>query len=321
MSDWSISPAVQPRHEDCAFDLDAALSAVVGLKAHIPEDAFTAETLGIERLGNGVLIRSDGLVLTIGYLITEAEEIWLTLNDGTTVPGHALGYDQETGFGLVQALAKLDAPALPLGKSSAVELGQRAVIGAAGGRTRSVAAHVVGQQEFAGYWEYVLDEALFTTPAHPMWGGTALIGDQGELLGVGSLQLEGILASGREPLNMVVPIDLLKPVLDDLMTLGRPAKPPRPWLGLYANQASDKVTIMGVAEGGPADKAGLDGGDVIMSVAGRSIVDLAQFFRAIWKLGDAGVEVPLKIWRDGDSFDMVINSGDRNRYLKGPKLH
>ena len=165
-SDWEMPPAAQPKPEDYSYDLDETLGALVGLRALVPADAFTAETLGTERTGNGVLIR-DGVVLSIGYLITEAETIWLHLGDGRAVPGHVLAYDQETGFGLVQALTKLDLPALPLGDSTLVPLEEKVVVGGAGGRQRSVAARVVGKQEFAGYWEYVLDEAIFTTPAHP----------------------------------------------------------------------------------------------------------------------------------------------------------
>ena len=222
-SEWKVPASVQPKPEDYAYDLDAALSAVVGVRAIIPGDAFTAETLGTERAGNGVLIRADGLVLTIGYLVTEAETIWLTLIDGRAVPGTVLAYDQATGFGLIQALARLDLPALPIGQSSAVSVGERVVVGGAGGRQKSVAARIVAKQEFAGYWEYVVDEAIFTAPSHPNWGGTALIGPRGELIGIGSLQLQ----EGREQgppgdINMIVPIDLLKPIFDDLLTLGRP---------------------------------------------------------------------------------------------------
>lgn len=318
---WHVPPSVQPRFEDYSFDLKASLAAVVGLRSIIPSDAFTAETLGTERLGNGVVIRKDGLILTIGYLITEAEEIWLTLSDGRTVPGHMVGFDQTTGFALVQALEKLDLPILPLGKSSQVELGNRVVIGAAGGVERSMAAHVVGIQEFAGYWEYVLDEAFFTSPSHPHWGGTAMIGSQGELLGLGSLQLDGEHADKREPLNMVIPIDLLKPILDDMLTLSKPKGPPRPWLGFFASQLDDKIVIMGSSAGSPASRAELQAGDLVLAVADSEVDDLADFFRKIWALGDAGVEVPLKIWRDGDTFDVVINSGDRAKFLKGPKLH
>jgi S1-C subfamily serine protease len=318
---WNVPAAVQPKLEDYAFDLTASLSAVVGLKTSIPSDAFTAETLGTQRLGNGVLIRKDGLILTIGYLITEAEEIWLTLSDGRIVPGHVVGFDQVTGLALVQALEKLDLPALPLGQSSNVEPGNRVVIGAAGGVEHSLSAHIVGIQEFAGYWEYVLDQAFFTSPAHPHWGGTAMIGSQGELLGIGSLQLEGDHEITRGPLNMIVPIDLLKPILDDMLTLGRPDCPARPWLGLFASQLDDKIVIMGTSTNSPANRAELQAGDLVLAVDGNEVDDLAVFFRQIWLLGDAGVEVPLRIWRDGDTFDVTINSGDRNTFLKGPKLH
>ena len=238
---------MQPRPENYRFDLDQALGAVVGIRSIVPEDAFTAGTLGTERAGNGVLIRRDGLVLTIGYLVTEAQTIWLSLRDGAVVPGHVLGYDQETGFGLVQALARLDLPALVLGNSKLARVGDPVVIGGAGGRGSSVAAKIVAKQEFAGYWEYLLDEAIFTAPSHPHWGGSALIGANGELLGVGSLQLQQTGDGGRaENINMIVPIDLLKPILDDLMTVGRVQKAPRPWLGLFAAELGKRVVVAGL---------------------------------------------------------------------------
>src|SRR3954465_5768503 len=171
LTEWKVPPAIQPRAEDYGFDLDRALGAVVGGHSIIPPDAFTAETLGTERAGDGVVI-GDGLVLTIGYLITEAESVWLHLGDGRVVEGHALGFDSESGFGLVQALGRLDLDPLPLGASSAAEIGDRVVVGGAGGRTRWVASRVAAKQEFAGYWEYLLDEAIFTHPAHPNWGDT-----------------------------------------------------------------------------------------------------------------------------------------------------
>src|SRR5262245_32579915 len=322
LGDWHVSPGLQPKPEDYAYDLDAALGAVVGLRSIVPADAFTAETLGTERAGNGVLIRENGLVLTIGYLITEAESIWLHLGDGRALPGHVLGYDQETGFGLVQALARLDLPALPIGESNSASVGDPVVVAGAGGRHRSIAARVAARQEFAGYWEYVLDEAIFTAPAHPNWGGTALLGRAGELLGIGSLQLERAREGGLpEHLNMIVPIDLLKPVLDDLLTYGRRNRPPRPWLGLYATEVEDKVIVVGLAGRGPAQQARLRTGDVVLAVGGTQVSDLAGLFRRIWALGNAGVEVPLLIYRDGRTFEVKITSGDRNRFLKGPSLH
>ncbi len=321
VSDWKVPSSEQPKPEDYAYDLDRALAAMVALRATVPADAFTAETLGTERAGNGVFIR-NGVVLTIGYLITEAETIWLTLSDGRSVPGHVLGYDQETGFGLVQALAKLEMPALALGQSAAAPVGERVVVGAAGGRARSVAARIVAKQEFAGYWEYVIDEAIFTAPAHPNWGGTALIGPAGELLGIGSLQLQH--AVDKEPaqnINMIVPIDLLKPVLDDLMKFGRRSGPPRPWLGLYATEVEDRLVVVGLADRGPAKRADVRTGDVVLAVAGTEVHDLANLFRRVWAQGKAGVDIPITIYRDGHTMEMRIKSGERDRFLKGPSLH
>jgi S1-C subfamily serine protease len=317
-----VPPAVQPKPENYRFDLNRALSSVVGVRASIPDDAFTAETLGTERGGNGVLISEKGVVLTIGYLIVEAEQVWLQFGDGRAVPGHVLGYDQETGFGLVQALGAVGLPALGLGNSAAADVGERVVLAGAGGRPHAVAARIAVKQEFAGYWEYAIDEAIFTSPAHPSWGGAALIGPEGDLLGIGSLQLQREGDGGRvEDLNMIVPIDLLKPVLDDLLTLGRPNRPPRPWLGIYATEVEDKVVVAGVAGGGPAQRAKLKTGDIVLAVGGGEVGDLADLYRRVWSLGQAGVEVPLLIYRDGRALELSVPSADRNRFLKGPSLH
>ncbi|HEX4553209.1 MAG TPA: S1C family serine protease, partial [Xanthobacteraceae bacterium] len=227
------------------------------------------------------------------------------------------------GFGLVQALARLDLPSLALGRSSDTRVGEPVVVGGAGGRKRSVAARIAAKQEFAGYWEYVLDEAIFTTPAHPNWGGTALIGSAGDLLGVGSLQMQQAPERGRPggDLNMVVPIDLLKPILDDMLKTGRANRPQRPWLGLYATEIEDKIVVVGLARGGPAQKAGLKTGDVVLSVGGAEVSDLAGLYRRIWSRGAAGVEVPLMIYRDGRTFEQSVVSSDRNRFFKAPSLH
>ena len=294
VSEWKIPASAQPKPGDYSYDLDQALASVVGLRTIIPPDAFTADTLGTERAGHGVFIRDNGLVLTIGYLITEATTIWITLSDGRSVPGHVIGYDQETGLGLVQALAKLDVPALEIGQSSGTSVGERVVVGGAGGRSRSVAARIVAKQEFAGYWEYVLDEAIFTAPAHPNWGGTALIGPAGDLIGIGSLQLQHAVEKGQaQNINMIVPIDLLNPILDDLMKFGRRNAPPRPWLGLYATEVENRLVIVGLADKGPAKKADLRTGDIVLTVAGKEVRDLASFFRRVWAQGEAGVDVPV----------------------------
>lgn len=318
IGEWKVVAAVQPRPEDYAYDLDRALQSVVGLRATMPKDAFTAETLGTERAGHGVLIRESGLILTIGYLITEADQIWLHLADGRAVAGTAIGFDAVSGFGLVQALGRVDLPALPLGDSSAVALGDKVVVGAAGGRKRSIAARVVGKQEFAGYWEYVLDEAIFTAPSHPNWGGTAVIGERGDLLGIGSLQLEGSTGSD---INMVVPINMMKPVLDDMLAYGARKAPPRPWLGMYVADADQKLVVMGLASRGPAQRAKIETGDVVLAVDGTSVDSLADLFRRIWTIGAAGVDVPLTLSRERRTVDVIVKSADRNSFLKVPRMH
>ncbi len=321
LSGWQIAPSRQPNPADYSFDLEGVLASIVALRTIVPDDAFTAETLGTERAGHGVVIR-DGIVLTIGYVITEADEIWISLADGSVVAATPLGYDQATGFGLVQALGPLDAPALPLGSSSAALPGMRVIVGGAGGRKRSLAARIVARQEFAGYWEYVLDEAIFTAPAHPFWGGAALIGPEGDLLGIGSLQVEQKNERGESAnLNMMVPIDILKPILPDLLATGRSKRPARPWLGLFATEVDEKVVAAGLYGGGPADEAGLKPGDILLSVAGKAIGSLADFFRKVWALGPAGVAVPVAIYRDGKTLDMLIASADRDAFLRKPKMH
>jgi S1-C subfamily serine protease len=320
LTEWRVPPAFQPRSADYSFDLDHALASVVGLHSIIPQDAFTAETLGTERAGNGVVI-DDGLVLTIGYLITEAEAVWLHLGDGRVMEGHALGFDAVTGFGLVQALGHLDIDPLPIGSSAATKLGDRVVVGGAGGRTRSVASQIAAKQEFAGYWEYLLDEAIFTHPAHPNWGGTGLISDKGELIGIGSLQLERERAGKAEHVNMIVPIDLLTPVLDDLRRFGKVNRPARPWLGMYSTEIDNRVVVIGISGNGPAARAELKAGDVILAVKGEKVTSQSGFYRKLWALGAAGVDVPLTVHHEGVTFDVTLASTDRTRLLKGPRLH
>ena len=312
---------MEPRPEDNDFDVKNIMSAVVAITAMIPEDAMTADVLGTERSGNGVLI-GDGFILTIGYLVTEAETVWITLFDGTTIQGHVLGYDQETGFGLIQALARLGQTGIPLGDSDLARIGERVVVCGHGGVDQTIEANIVAKQEFAGYWEYVLDEAIFTAPAHPHWGGTAVVNQAGELIGIGSLQVQHAEVDGENvDLNMIVPINLIKPILNDLKTIGRPSHPARPWIGVYAADVGDNIVVAGIASGGPADDTDLSIGDIIMSVDDQDIVDLAQFFRCIWNLGPAGVEVPLRVHREGRAIDVVVQSVDRRSLLKGPIVH
>ena len=319
--DWEIPKNLQPDPGDYSFDLDRALRAVVGIKSYVPGDAFTANTLGTERAGSGVVIRDSGLVATIGYLVTEADAIWITCGDGRAVPGHALAYDQESGFGLVQTLGKLALPALEIGDTDRLRVGDPVVFAASGGRKHAIETKLVGRQEFAGYWEYALDEAIFTYPSHPNWGGTGLISASGELLGIGSLQIERANEGKNEHLNMIVPIDLLKPILNDLRKFGRVNKPARPWLGVFTTEIEDKVVVAGMSPKGPAARAELKVGDVIVAVKGEKITTQREFYRKFWALGPAGVDVPLTLHREGDTFNVVLTSTDRTRLQKKPRLH
>jgi S1-C subfamily serine protease len=320
-STWAFPPELQPKPEESRFDLQAALDSLVQLRAEVPDDAFTAGILGTERSGNGVVIRDDGLVLTIGYLITEASTIWLRTNSGAVVAGHALAYDQPTGFGLVQPLGQLKVPALARGKSASSRVGERVIVAAHGGQAHALKAQIIAKREFAGYWEYVLDEALFTAPAHPHWSGAALIGGDGRLLGIGSLLVEEQVKEQKVQGNMIVPIDLLEPILDDLTSSGRARRPPRPWLGLYAAEMEGRLAVAGVASGGPADRAGVQVGDFVLEAAGERVTGLADLFRKIWRLGTAGVEVPLTLERQGKTTRLSVLSTDRQDVLKKPRLH
>ena len=318
-----VIPAnARPRVQDYGFDLEQALSSVLSIRTHIPDDGFTADTLGTERGGNAALISSDGLVVTIGYLVTEAETVWLFDSDGKAIPAHVVGYDQETGFGLVQALQKLDLPPLELGSSDSLRVGDPAIFAGCGGVKHAVSVEVVARREFAGYWEYMLDNAIFTAPPHPLWGGSALIGSDGTLRGIGSLYVQQS-TDGKESVdvNMVVPIDILKPIMEDLMRFGKTSKPPRPWLGMFTTEVDDRVVVAGVADNGPAQRADVQLGDIVLGVGGQPINDMAQMYRKIWSQGPAGVEIPLNLQRSGDLVDVNVQSISRGDLLKGPQLH
>ena len=300
------------------MEIDTVLKSVVTVQANIPEDGFTASILGTERSGSGIVIRDNGLVLTIGYLITEAETIWLTTRGGRVVPGHALAYDRGPGFGLGRALGRRDLPAVRLGQSGKAEVGDPVTL--AGGQGDAVEARIVTKQEFAGYWEYLLDEAIFIAPAHPSWGGAGLFNADGDLIGIGSLLLQMASKGETQDINMVVPVDILRPILDDLLNRGQVDRPPRPWLGVYSAESDGKVVTINVDRRGPAAAAGLRQGDIVTDVRNLEVEGLADFYRKLWASGPAGTEIPIRIVRDRRDMWLRIKSTDRNSYLKKPVL-
>jgi S1-C subfamily serine protease len=318
---WTFPESLQPKADETQFDLARALDAMVLVRAEVPADGYTAATLGTERGGYGAVIREDGLVLTIGYLINEASQIWLTSNRGTVVAGYRLAYDQTTGFGLIQPLGKLNASHLPRGLASDVKVGDSAFVIGHGGLAHALKTQVIAKQEFAGSWEYLLDEAIFTAPAHPQWGGAALLDAQGHLIGIGSLLVQRELDGEAIHANMFVPIDLLNPILDAMLQTSRSPHPPHPWLGMSAQDPEGKLIVGRLSPGGPAQRAGVQVGDMVLKVGALRVTELAEFFRAVWRLGAAGVEVPLTLARGGDVLNITVKSADRSDFLKKPNLH
>ena len=321
LQQWAFPEALQPKADETQFDLARALDAMVLVRAEVPEDGYTAASLGTERGGYGAVIREDGLVLTIGYLINEATQIWLTTNRGVVVPGYRLAYDQATGFGLIHPLGKLDAPHLTRGLAADLNVGDSAFVLGHGGRAHALKTRVIGKHEFAGYWEYLLDEALFTAPAHPQWGGSALLDAQGNLVGTGSLLVQQEVNGEVVHVNMFVPIDLLDPILEAMVQTGRSPHPPRPWLGMSTQDPQGKLVVGKLSAGGPAQRAGVRVGDLVLGVGAKRVHGLADFFRAVWELGSAGVEVPLLLSRGGDVLHITVKSADRADFLKKPNLH
>ena len=318
----ALMGASRPDPAQLAYDLDSVLGAVFRLRAEVPAGAFTATILGTEREGNGVLIGEDGLVLTIGYLITEAETIALTDNAGRSVTASPLAYDHETGFGLVRADERVDAVPVEIGRSRDVSAKDPVVVASFGGVKHAIQGEVAVVREFAGSWEYLLDEAICTVPVHPYWGGAALIDRSGHLVGCGSLYVEHSLDGGETvPGNLFVPIDLLAPIRDDMLRTGRARRQARPWLGVYVNEADDRLVVTGVAANAPGDQCGVQPGDVILSVEGVAVSGLPEYYRTIWAAGEPGEEIRLTVLRDDDVISLRVRSGDRYSYLKLPRPH
>ncbi len=296
--------------------LDELLSGVVRIKSYINPEGRTVENLGRERTGSGVVIDGSGLVVTIGYLMVEAHAADLITQDGRTVKAEVLGYDHDTGFGLLKAATPLNVRPFTLGRSG--ELQEREpVLAASWGGVDGVAPAMVGaKREFAGGWEYLIDGAIFTTPPHNDWSGAALINKEGKLVGVGSLIIGDITGRGvNSPGNMYVPIDLLTPVLADLISGGNVAHP-KPWIGITTEEVRGKLFIARTTPGAPAEKAGIKKGDLVVGVNGEPATGLADLYRKIWKTGEAGANVPLDILGEGGVKRVDIKSMNRNDHLR-----
>lgn len=295
--------------------------SIVSLRAAVPDSARTSDSLGTEREGNGIVIDHDGLVLTIGYLILEAASTEVTDRDGNFVAADIVAYDHASGFGLVRARTPLKIDPMPFGDSAALEVGTPALALSRGGPRPVTPVKLVSRRDFAGYWEYLLEDAMFTVPPHPLYGGAALLDRNGHLVGVGSLMVnDAAPADAPIPGNMFVPINALKPIFQDLLQEGRRKTAGNPWLGLFTAERAGRVIVLRVAPDGPSEQAGIKPGDLIMGVEGRRVGTLAEFYRKVWSKGPAGADVKIDVLPIGegtlDIKQVSVKSRDRYDWLR-----
>ncbi len=314
-----VAPKAAAESEEAGTTLDARnlFGAIVKVQARAVPNARSAATLGQEREGSGVVIGEGGLILTIGYLIVEADDVKVVDSRGRTLPAKIVGYDHATGLGLVRALAPIEARPVPLGDSEKVAERDPVMIVNSGGPDDVTLAYVVSRRQFTASWEYMLDQAIFTAPPTPNWSGAALIDREGRLLGIGSLVVREALGSDLGiPGNMFVPINLLKPVLADMVKTGRRAGPARPWLGLAADEQQGRLFVTRVSPEGPGDAAGIKAGDIILAVDGVGVRTQAEFYRRLWAQGPAGADVSLRVLQGIDVRELKVHSIDRVDYFR-----
>ena len=300
-----------------AADAAQTLSAVVRVRAKILPNARSAAALGMQREGSGVLVR-DGYVATIGYLVIESESIEVTGADGKSVPALLAAYDHASGFGVLKLLVPISGRPLPLGDSNAVAEREPALVATYGGGEGVNLVQVVSRRPFSGSWEYMLEAAIFTYPPVMNWSGASLISAKGELLGLGSLIVADAAGTATQmPGNMFVPAELLKSILEDLIAGGKAAGPARPWLGVNTEEMRGRLFVTRVSPDGPADKAGLKSGDILIGVGNDEVSSLAEFYRKVWGRGAAGVEVPLRVLQGVQLKELTVRSIDRVDYFRG----
>jgi S1-C subfamily serine protease len=311
------APAASPAPAGATEDLGRFRDSVVRIEARAVEGAPSAETLGRRRVGSGVVI-GERTVLTIGYLLLETETVDVVTAGGRRIPAGVAGYDHATGFGLVRTALPIDGRPMELGDSDAVRERQK-LLTLGHGEAEATELHVLSRKPFSGSWEYLLERPIYTFPPVNNWSGSALMTEDGKLVGIGSLVVNDAAAERRGvPGNLFVPVNLVKPILADLLAAGRRKGPAQPWLGLGTEPVRGHLMVVRVSRDGPAEGAGIGPGDIILAVDGEQVSDQADFYRRVWKLGPAGTEVPLKLLKGSAVRDVKVRSVDRMDVLSKP---
>ena len=317
-ADSKSSPDSKSSAQALPPDAEKFFQSIYKVKTRAVPNARSSATLGQEREGTAVVIGDDGLLVTIGYLIVEADDVSLVDQQGKSIPARVVAYDHATGLGLVRAVTPLKTPALPLGESGKLATREPVMIVNHSGVDDVTLAYVVSTRPFTGNWEYLLDTAIFTSPPTMNWSGAALVSRDFKLVGVGSLIVREASASGEAglPGNMFVPIDMLKPILPDLIRTGRRAGPARPWLGVAADEVQGRLMVSRVSPDGPGDQAGIKAGDIILGVGGDGVRTQAEFYRKVWGRGAAGADIPLRLLQGLDVKEIDVHSIDRVEYFR-----
>lgn len=313
----TISALVSAMPLEAADQRTDRLAAVVQIDTIIPHNARTAAGLGTRRTGTGVVIDDKGLILTVGYVILEAIEVSVKGPNGNAMPANIVAYDHESGLGLIRTNTPIDVQPISLGNAGGVSMREPLLVASKVGKLEAKGVYMIDRRPFAGYWEYLLEDAMFTAPPHAQFGGAALINRRGQLVGIGSLILNrGNPHSRPGPANMFIPVDDLKPILDDLLANGRRREPAHPWLGLFFEEYRGRIFVTRVAPDGPGQDAGMAVGDLILGIDGEIAKSLADFYRNLWQRGEPGVDIPLDVVRDDEMSLTVVKSGDRYQYLR-----
>ena len=320
-ADAPVIKAADPAAET-GIDAERLYGALVRVQTVSVPNARSNTTLGREREGTGTVIGKDGLILTIGYLIVEADDVKVTDARGRSHPARVLAYDHATGLGLLKTTLPMNIAPVPLGSSAKLADREPVLIAGWGGIPDTALAYVVSRRPFAASWEYMLDEAIFTSPPTTGWSGAALVDRKGTIVGVGSLVVrDATPGDPKLPGNMFVPIDALKPILDDMVKTGRRKGSARPWLGLSAEEISGRLIVSRVSPDGPADSAGVKNGDIILGVGSDAVRSQSEFYQKLWTRTSAGDVIKLRVLQGVDILDIPVKSIDRVDYFRPVTTH